>query len=163
MRSFKLYNLKKLRWDKIQVMRNTFTQFQERVKVNLKYRWILALASIGIIAVIIAIIFADHFKQKIILPDSLFGEWTTSNSKYKDRFFKLTDTTITFGVGGGKVNVYSILSIEKDTQDNNTYYTISFRNRDGIEFKTSFYYDPKIGNMIKFKNRMDVEWVKKMD
>jgi len=68
----------------------------------LRYRWVLAIASIGIIAVITAVIFAGHFKQKKIPPDSLLGEWTTSNSKYKDRFFDLTGTTITFGVGGNK-------------------------------------------------------------
>ncbi len=128
----------------------------------MRYRWVLAIASIGIIAVIIAAIFAGYFKQEIIPPDSLFGEWITSNSKYKDRFFELTEVTITFGVGGDKINVYFILSIEKDTQDN-TYYTISYRNLNGMKFKTSFYYDPKKEDVIRFKNQMDVEWVKKID
>ncbi len=128
----------------------------------MRYGWVLAIASIGIIVVIIAAIFTDYFKQEIIPPDSLFGKWTTSNSKYKDRFFELTDTTVTFGVGEDKINVYFILSIERDTQDN-TYYTISYHNLAGIEFKTSFYYDPEIGNVLKFKNQMDIEWVKMMD
>ncbi len=162
MRSLKLYNLKKLRRDKIQMMRNMFTQFTGKDKINSKYRWVLAIASIGMIAVIIAIVFAGYFKQEIIPPYSFFGEWITSNSKYKDRFFELTEVTITFGVGGDKINVYFILSIEKDTQDN-TYYTISYRNLNGMKFKTSFYYDPEKEDVIRFKNQMDVEWVRNMD
>ena len=103
------------------------------------------------------ICFPRHNKR---LPENVIGTWTTPEQKYTDCFFKLTQMTVTYGIGKKKTNVYFISSAEKDVQDNNVLYTINYYNTHGIQYTRSFYYDARNGGMIKFKNQKNILWTK---
>jgi hypothetical protein len=125
----------------------------------MKHKWII----ISVFILIIVSIFVFYPKEDEGFPDSLIGRWTTSESRYKDRFFELSKTTFTYGLGEDKIDVHFISSIEKSVQDNNTLYTINYHNIDGLEYTRSFYYYPANGGVIKFKNQKNVEWTKNKD
>lgn len=99
-------------------------------------------------------------KKHTRFPEGLIGTWTTSKQKYRDRFFELTQITVTYGIGKKKTKVYFISSAEKDVQDNNVLYTINYYNTHGILYTRSFYYDARNGGMIKFKNQKNILWTK---
>lgn len=125
----------------------------------MKHKWII----ISVFILIIASIFIFYLKEDEVFPDSLIGRWTTSEPRYNDRFFELSKTTFTYGLGGDKKDVCVISSIEKSVQDNNTLYTINYYNIDGMEFTRSFYYYPANGGVIKFKNQEGIKWTKNKD
>ena len=125
----------------------------------MKHKWII----ISVFILIIVSIFIFYLKENEDFPDSLIGRWTTSEPRYKDRFFELSKTTFTYGLGGDKKDVCVISSIEKSVQDNNTLYTINYHNIDGLEYTRSFYYYPANGGVIKFKNQKDIKWTKNED
>jgi hypothetical protein len=125
----------------------------------MKHKWII----ISVVSLIIVSIFIFHPKHDEDLSESLIGRWTTSEPRYKDRFFELSKETITYGLGEDKTDVHVISSIEISVQDNKTLYTINYHNLDGLEFTRSFYYFPSNGGVITFKNQEDVKWIKKKD
>lgn len=114
---------------------------------------------IFVLTIISAILFFPRQQPKF--SDNLFGTWTTSEQKYTDRFFELSQNTVTFGIGKNKTNVYNISKIEKVVQDNEVLYTIKYHSSDGVQYSLSFYYDATNGGVIKFKNQKHILWTKK--
>ncbi|MGA8180800.1 MAG: hypothetical protein WB792_12135, partial [Desulfobacterales bacterium] len=86
-------------------------------------------------------------------------KWTTSSPGYQDRFIELTKGTLVYGLGGDKKNVYIISSLEKNTNEKNTIYTISYKNSE-VKFTRSFYYHPEDGGTIQFKHQEHIKWRK---
>ncbi len=125
----------------------------------MKLKYIL----ISIFALTLISTFIWFSKQNTKFPENLIGTWTTSEKKYIDRFFELTPTTITYGIGREKTNVYNISNVKKDVQNNTVLYTIEYHNSDGVQYTRSFYYDTTKGGVIKFKNQEDIPWTKKKD
>lgn len=125
----------------------------------MKHKWIVISVSI----LIIVTIFIFYIKKDVCIPDPMIGRWTTSEPRYTDRFFELSQTTFTYGLGGDKKDVCVISSIKKSVQDNNTLYTINHHNTDGMKYTRSFYYYPANGGVIKFKNQEDIKWTKNKD
>ena len=125
----------------------------------MKHKWII----ISLVILIIATLFIFYLKEDEVFPDHMIGKWTTAEPRYTGRFFEISQTTFTYGLGGDKRDVCVISSIEKSIQGNNTLYTINYHNTDGIEYTRSFYYFPENGGMIKFKNQTYVEWTKNKD
>ena len=125
----------------------------------MKHKWII----ISLVILIIATLFIFYLKEDEVFPDHMIGKWTTAEPRYTDRFFEISQTTFTYGLGGDKKDVCIISSIEKSVQDNTTLYTIKYRNVDGIKYTRSFYYFPGNGGVIKFKNQKNVEWTKNKD
>ena len=122
----------------------------------MKHKWII----ISVFILIIVWVFIFYFKKYEVFPDRMIGRWTTSEPRYTDRFFEISQTTFTYGIGGDKKDVCIISSIEKSVQGNTTLYTIKYRNVDGIKYIRSFYYFPGNGGVIKFKNQKDIKWTK---
>jgi len=123
--------------------------------VKLKFIFI----PIFVLTLIVVILYFS--RQRTRLPENLLGTWTASEQKYTDRFFELTQNTVTFGIGKEKTSVYDISNVEKDVRDNDLLYTIKYHNSDGVQYTLSFYYDATNGGVIKFKNQKDIEWRKK--
>lgn len=95
------------------------------------------------------------------VPIDLVGVWKTSALTYADRFFQFKEDTIIFGTGGGNFNTYAITNIEKVSEEEKILYTVSYSNREGQEYKFSFYYYPENSGMIRFKNHQQIVWTKK--
>lgn len=125
----------------------------------MKHKWILIPAFI-LVAVAIFMFLPKKNKE---LPENLMGRWTTSEPKYIDRYFELTKTTFTYGLGENKENVYIISSIEKSMEGNKTLYTISYKDPAGLVLTRSFYFESVDGGVIKFKNQKKIEWTKEED
>jgi hypothetical protein len=125
--------------------------------VKLKFIFI----PIFVLTIISVILFFP--RQQTKFPKNLFGTWTTSEQKYTDRFFKLTQNTVNFGIGKKKTNIYDISKVEKVVQDNEVLYTIKYHNSDGVQYSLSFYYDATNGGVIKFKNQKHIPWTKKKE
>lgn len=123
----------------------------------MKYKWILIVALI----LIVASIFIFHPNKNKIFPEILMGTWTTAEPRYQDRFFKITKETITYGLGGDKISIYFISSVEKNIEGNKIQYTINYKNAGGLGFTRSFYFKPLNGGTIQFKNQKKIEWHKK--
>jgi len=123
----------------------------------MKHKWII----ISVFILIIVSIFIFYAKEDKGFPDSLIGRWTTSEPRYKDRFFELSKVTFTYGLGEDKIDVHFISSIEKSVQDNNTLYTINYHNIDGIKYTRSFYYYPANGGVINLKTRRVLSGLKR--
>jgi hypothetical protein len=102
-------------------------------------------------------------KQHTRFPENLIGTWTTSEQKYANRFFELSQINVTYGIGKKKTAVYYISNAEKHVQDNTMLYTIEYHNSDGMQYTRSFYYDATNGGVIKFKNQKHIPWTKNKD
>jgi hypothetical protein len=118
---------------------------------------------IPVIVLTFILAFTCFTRQNTTLPENVIGTWTTSEKKYRDRFFELTQNSVTFGIGKKKTNVYDISNVKKDVQDNEVLYTIKYHNSDGVQYTLSFYYDATNGGMIKFKNQKNIKWRKNKD
>ena len=92
--------------------------------------------------------------------DQFFGVWKTTALNYEDRFFEISDSTITFGTGNGKQDICYIQAATKTVEDKNILYTITYANLEETDFKLSFYYKKDHGGVIQFKNQMDIEWTR---
>jgi hypothetical protein len=122
----------------------------------MKLKWIV------IPAVMVAVtIFVFYPGKNMDFSEDLIGKWTTSAPKYQDRFFEITKETFVYGLGGDKKDVYFISSIKKGLEGNNILYTMSYKNKDGLEYTRSFYYHPENRGVIQFKHQEHIEWRKK--
>ena len=92
--------------------------------------------------------------------DEFQGVWRTTAENYADRFFEISDSTLTFGTGDGSQTIYYIRTVTKSTGDKDNVYTISYDNIEGTDFKLFFYYQPSQGGVIRFKNQEDVKWTR---
>jgi hypothetical protein len=125
----------------------------------MKLKWVVIVALI----LIGASMFVFFPKKNTDFSKDLIGKWTTSAPRYQDRFFEITKETLIYGLGGDKIDVYLISSIEESLEGNNRLYTINYKNTDGLKFTQSFYYHPENGGSIQLKHQEHIEWRKTKD
>lgn len=121
-----------------------------------KSRWI---ALVGFSLVLISTLLLCTPEADVSI-DSFLGVWKTSAPKYKDRFFKISESTITFGIGNGNSNKFIVDHVIKEVEEKKTVYTISYNDVEGSDFKLAFYYTPKNNGVIRFKNQQEIEWTR---
>jgi hypothetical protein len=95
-----------------------------------------------------------------MVPDTLVGEWVSSDPRYDDRVFEIDPVSVNFGTPGAKVSVGFVKSVNAESVDGKTLYTITFVAND-LPGQVSFYYDTSNGESIYFKNRQNVFWTKR--
>ncbi len=115
--------------------------------------WIAALVALVVMV-------AGCQPRNITVPTEFIGVWETGNVRYEDRFFEITRTSLAFGVGDGSVETYPIVAVERGADRDPGLHTLSYRNRDGHEYRLSFYYEPRDAGVIRFKHQRDVLWTK---
>lgn len=101
-----------------------------------------------------------NYKDRNI-PETLLGEWNTSDPTYSDRYFSIGPTTISFTTGNGTVSTGWITEIRTVRGDTSTLYTIVY-DLEGTRNEFSFYYesDKITGSTIRFKNQKKTVWTK---
>jgi hypothetical protein len=108
----------------------------------------------------LAIFFGWHCGYEKSAPNEIVGVWKTSAPQYADRFITIDTYTITFGIGGGNVEIYTIKKLQKTSAEGSILYTIYYENGDGVWYKFAFYYSPENGGTIRRKNQRQIAWKK---
>ena len=111
---------------------------------------------------LIILIFVSHCGKGEIASDDVIGVWKTLEPTYADRSFEITKEKITFGIGNGKFESYSIkkIRVEQSLQDKSRLYTIYYEDDEGGEVTFSFYYYRDNGGIIRLKNQKQMVWKK---
>jgi hypothetical protein len=116
----------------------------------------------GIVLVftIIFFFFGCQSNESGIVPSELRGIWKTSEPKYIDCYFELTEGEITFANENflDEMKVNYISDIEKIIPGKRILYTINYVG-DDLEYELTLYYDPS-GGSIRFKNQQQIKWKK---
>lgn len=118
----------------------------------------------ALVAVLIFFIIILGCESKKIagVPDNLIGVWGTSDPTYADRTFEITRNEIIFQTGENTFDTYSIKSIEmeKVPGEESSLYTINYKNKEGLKYKFSFYYNPAGQGEIRYRNQRQIAWTK---
>ena len=113
-----------------------------------------------IVGVAAPAVFAALFLKGETIPDELVGVWTTSASRYADRTFEITKTSLIFQTGEGDYTAHQISRVRKDSDEKGTLYTIDYLNL-GEVYEFSFYYTQRRERVIRFENQPEMDWGKK--
>jgi hypothetical protein len=113
------------------------------------------------ILIVLAIFFGWHCGYEKNAPNEIVGTWETTAPQYTDRFITIDIDTITFGIGGGNVEIYTIKKIEKTSAEGSILYTIYYENGDGVWYKFAFYYSSANGGEFRKKNQQQIVWEKR--
>jgi len=92
-----------------------------------------------------------------LAPDVL-GLWTTSDPRYGDRAFRITNDSLTLNLGEGTGTVtYPIAHVSRRRLDQATSYVLEYTDpTDGVSYKLPFV--QKDGGIIQIDNQDGVEW-----
>jgi hypothetical protein len=94
------------------------------------------------------------------VPDTLVGEWVSSDPRYDDRVFEIDPVSVNFGTPGSKVTVGFVKSVTAEPVDGKTLYTIQYV-ANNLPGQVTFFYDTSSGESIYFKNRQNVFWTRR--
>ena len=106
--------------------------------------------------------FGCQSRDSTTVPGELVGVWKTSAPKYKGCYFELTQDSIIFAnIPLSAKNNNSVSKIEKiHRKGKPILYTIHYEDREGLEYKFSFFYDPLRGGTIRLKTQRQIVWKK---
>ena len=119
-----------------------------------------------ILALIVLVIIAKsamYFwggSPQVDIPDELYGRWTTTEPRYEDRYFELSQATVTFGRGDNGIAVYTLNSIQGEQEDEQIYYVVTFQDDEGTEYSQSIFFEDDDKDELMFKNQKDIYWHK---
>ena len=91
------------------------------------------------------------------VPKELIGVWITDDPRYEDRFLKLEERTIHFGIGGDQASENPIIDVEELPVEGSIIYRIKYLSPEGLEYSQSLYYDQQ-SEEIRYKSRPSVVW-----
>ncbi len=93
-----------------------------------------------------------------VLPPALQGTWMTSTPAYSDRYLRLADRTIEFGLGGNGADLHGIRRVDAEEMvDGSGLYTVQYLTDEGDTLSLRFLYRP--GNPPTLRlDHQDVIW-----
>jgi len=97
-------------------------------------------------------------KGEVVVPPQLIGVWTTAAPKYADRYMKLSERTLTYGIGEGEEVSHQIEKIDVEQGNGGTMYTLYYRDAEGEKWTLIFTYSPDT-RTIQIKNSEEL-WEK---
>jgi hypothetical protein len=109
--------------------------------------------------VFLSILFSFAGCQKNIpVPQHLIGVWKTSAPQYEDRYLKITEDSLIFGIGNGEEVSHTIEKINVEQEGGETIYTFHYKDKEGEKWDLTLIYSPVAGT-IKLKHKNDI-WEK---
>jgi hypothetical protein len=106
------------------------------------------------------ITFGCRHARTTTVPEDLLGRWTTTDPRYKGRYFEFTQSGgMRIGTGDDNVDIYTIWNVESEPEDAFTRYTVTYLNSYVQEYKLLFYYDAFDGGIIRFINQ-ELNWTR---
>jgi len=103
--------------------------------------------------------FVAACEREVVVPQYLTGKWTTSAPKYTDRYLKLCEHTVIYGVGDGEEVLHTIDKIDIQQVADGTVVTLYYRDADGEKTTLNFTYSPYSGGTLQLKNSKEI-WEK---
>jgi hypothetical protein len=97
-------------------------------------------------------------QENIPLPQHLVGVWKTSAPKYKDRYLKITENSLIYGIGEGEEVSHTVERITVKQENGETIYTFHYKDAEREKCDLALIYSP-VSETIKLKNRNDI-WEK---
>jgi hypothetical protein len=96
--------------------------------------------------------------KNIPVPQHLIGEWKTSSPRYADRYLKIAEHLLVFGIGDGEELSQDIEEVTAEEENGETIYTIRYKDIEGEKWSLTLMYSSALGT-IKLKNGNDI-WEK---
>jgi hypothetical protein len=98
-------------------------------------------------------------QKNVPVPQHLIGVWKTSAPQYEDRYLKITEDSLIYGIGSGEEVSHTIEKINVEQKDGETTYTFHYKDIEGEKWSLTLIYSPVSGGTIQLKNRNDI-WKK---
>ena len=111
---------------------------------------------LGIVVLVFAVV--NFPKNKNLPPDQMVGAWKTDDARYADRFFRLTKTSVIFGVGDNEIDVYFISDTKILNQGSDEVVQLSLKRSGGAETQLSLIHNDQEGESLTFLNQPGVSW-----
>jgi len=96
-------------------------------------------------------------QQNTSVPLHLIGTWKTSAPEYADRYIRIDEYYLVFGVGEGIDVTNYIQNINAKDNPNGTFYTIRYKDSEEEKWELKFLYSPVEGGIIRLQNK-EVLW-----
>ena len=97
-------------------------------------------------------------KPPLEIPEELIGVWITEAPGWEDRFLKLEERAIHFGIGGDQAIENPVIGVESEpSEEGHTLYRIKYLSPEGFEYVKPLFYDAERGE-IRYRNRPSVVW-----
>jgi len=97
-------------------------------------------------------------EKNISVPQHLIGEWKTSSPEYVDRYLKITEHALIFGIGDGEEISQNIEGVNVKEENGEAIYAIHYKDKEEEKWSLVLIYSPSSG-AIKLKNGNDI-WEK---
>jgi hypothetical protein len=97
-------------------------------------------------------------QENIPLPQHLVGVWKTSAPQYEDRYLKITEDSLIYGIGEGEEVSHTVERINVKQENGETIYTFHYKDAEGEKCDLALIYNPA-SETIQLKNRNDT-WEK---
>jgi hypothetical protein len=97
-------------------------------------------------------------QENIPLPQHLVGVWKTSAPQYEDRYLRITEDSLIYGIGEGEEVSHTIERINVKQENGETIYTFHYKDAEGEKCDLALIYNPVSGT-VQLRNRNDT-WEK---
>lgn len=98
-------------------------------------------------------------EKNIPVPQHLIGEWKTSSPQYEDRYLKIAEHSLIFGIGDGEELSHDIEKVNVEQENGETIYTIHYKDIEGEKWSLTLIYSTVSGGTLKLKNQNNI-WEK---
>jgi hypothetical protein len=118
---------------------------------------------LAVVALVIITKAAMYFwggTPQVDIPDELYGKWTTTEPRYADRYFELSQATVTFGRGDNGIAVYTLNRIQGVLETDQIHYRVTFQDDEGTEYSQTIFFSDDDKDKLMFKNQEDIFWHK---
>ncbi len=113
-----------------------------------------------ILALALLLLLATCRRGTDVFPPGLQGTWTTSSPAYSDRYLRLTERTIEFGLGGHDADVHGIRRVDAEEMvDGSGLYTVQYLTDEGDTLSLRFLYRPGDSPTLKLDHQ-DAIWIR---
>jgi len=102
---------------------------------------------------LLILIFLVGCEREVVVPQHLIGVWKTSAPKYADRWIKINERTVIYGIGKSEIASYAIDRIDmKKGEDRATVYTFYLVDAEGGKDTLALTYAPHSGGTFRIEN-----------
>jgi hypothetical protein len=115
--------------------------------------------SLVLLVILLLGFFVFSFPRKnAFLPDEMVGTWQSDDVRYEGRLFRLTKTTVIFGMGENQIDVYFIADTKIISQGPDEVVQLSLHHPGEADINLSLIYRNKDEETLCLLNQQNVIW-----